>query len=277
MKTNPPDHNNALRREIYAGGIFKLPAGAVSLALVEKINSLLQNEFKNTSLRKIHDSFSFAELSERLMPLRRMLADSPEYHDLLRALIKDYGFLTEENSFDPLRLRCVLHEGHLMRGSARAYALHRDTWYGNPQSQINWWMPLHDVTEGDSFAFYPDYFSKALPNDSAHFNFDDWRGTAGWQGTGGGTYPCYPAVADSQLIQLRKGFKAVAGDIILFSAAHLHGTCQNATGLTRWSLDFRTVHSADLAAQLGAPNVDNDSLPLAGAGYLSTPAPQIKT
>jgi hypothetical protein len=276
MKTKLPDHKYALRRAIYAGGIFKLPAGDVSLSLVEKVNNLLQDEFKNTALRKIHDSLSFAQLSNRLMPLRLVLADSLEYQSLLRELIKSYGFTPQENTFDPFRLRCVLQDGHLLRGSARAYALHRDTWYGNPQSQINWWMPLHDVAEDDSFAFYPEYFSNALPNDSAQFNFNDWRTTAGWQGTGGGTYPCYPAAADSQFLQLRKGFKAAAGDIVLFSAAHLHGTCQNTTGLTRWSLDFRTVHSGDAAAQRGAPNVDNGSLPLAAAGYVRSPATQIK-
>jgi hypothetical protein len=41
--------------------------------------------------------------------------------------------------------------------------------------------------------------------------------------------------------------------------AHFHQTRKNATGRTRFSLDFRTVDLADHEAGVGAPNVDNRS------------------
>lgn len=47
------------------------------------------------------------------------------------------------------------------------------------------------------------------------------------------------------------------GGIILFSEAQLHPTVPNASGVTRFSIDFRTVHSGDLQARCGAPNVDS--------------------
>jgi hypothetical protein len=42
----------------------------------------------------------------------------------------------------------------------------------------------------------------------------------------------------------------------LFSAAQLHGTVPNTSGVARYSIDFRTVHLDEVAAHDGAPNVD---------------------
>ena len=268
MKTSLPENNKVLRQEIYGGNIFKIPAGDVSLRLIEKITRLLEEEFKAVNLRKIHETIDYGVMTGRISHIRRMLADDTGYHDDLRFLLKQYGFKPEENMFDPFRLRSIYHDGHLSRGSERAYALHRDTWFCNPQSQVNWWVPLHDVTEEDSFAFYPDYFNAPVPNTSSRFDFTAWMAAVGWQGMKGGTYAEYPVVENAFLLNPGKSFSAKAGDIILFSGSHLHGTCSNSTGLTRWSLDFRTVNIGDLDAQRGAPNVDNGSLPLATSGYV---------
>ena len=47
------------------------------------------------------------------------------------------------------------------------------------------------------------------------------------------------------------------GGLILFSAAHLHETVPNTSGLARYSIDFRTVHKGDAAARRGAANLDS--------------------
>src|SRR5919112_3055691 len=46
------------------------------------------------------------------------------------------------------------------------------------------------------------------------------------------------------------------GGIILFSAAQLHSSVPNTSGVTRFSIDFRTVHLDDVVAKRGAPNID---------------------
>ena len=48
------------------------------------------------------------------------------------------------------------------------------------------------------------------------------------------------------------------GGLLIFSAAHMHATVPNTSGETRFSIDFRTVHLDDLAAETGAPNIDSD-------------------
>jgi len=54
-------------------------------------------------------------------------------------------------------------------------------------------------------------------------------------------------------------FSCKAGEILLFSGAHLHRTLPQALDRTRFSLDARLVHLVDHAQGLGAPNVDGRS------------------
>ncbi len=48
------------------------------------------------------------------------------------------------------------------------------------------------------------------------------------------------------------------GGIILFSAAQLHSSVPNTSGLTRFSIDFRVVNLDDVVAKRGAPRVDEE-------------------
>ena len=44
---------------------------------------------------------------------------------------------------------------------------------------------------------------------------------------------------------------------MLFSAAQLHSTVPNTCGITRYSIDFRTVHVDDVWTKAGAINIDS--------------------
>ena len=45
---------------------------------------------------------------------------------------------------------------------------------------------------------------------------------------------------------------------MIFSAAHMHSTVPNNSGRTRFSIDFRTVHIADVVERKGGPNIDSE-------------------
>ena len=47
------------------------------------------------------------------------------------------------------------------------------------------------------------------------------------------------------------------GSIIMFSGQQLHATVPNTTEVTRFSIDFRTVHRGDLEMGRGAPRIDS--------------------
>ena len=251
------------RSAIYKGSIFRLPATTETGELVAHIRSLLEQEFG--PLASVHTRFDFLSMKQPLCVLRAKLTTDPRYTETLAAITTVAG-APAELAFDPLRLRCVLPGNHLNKGAEVAYAAHRDTWYGNPQCQVNFWIPLQDVTEEQSFMFFPDVFSKEVPNTSNAFHYDDWMDQHGWQGSKSHAPVTFPAPL--QTPANGRAFSAKAGDIIVFSAAHLHQTVRNKTGVTRFSLDFRAVHLADHAARKGAPNTDNASTPGALRDYL---------
>ena len=203
-----------------------------------------------------------ADFLERLGRLRARLGD-PHWRDRTRQFLTELEVPVEEFAVDRLRLRAVAPGTHLIAAAAPAFYAHRDTWYANPQAQINLWMPLHAVTAHDSFGFYPELFGQAVDNDSEHFDYDEFKEQAGFQNPNRSVQAVYPRwLTDDRAptwpVELE------GGQILLFSAAHLHRTLPNLTDRIRFSVDLRLVHRAEQ----GAPNVDNRSRGSALADYV---------
>jgi hypothetical protein len=265
---SPPASNENLRRALYAGQVFRIDATPASRKLVAAVVALLAAEFgAEVDLRKLQFDLPNQELYERIGKVRHELFFAPELQALVFDLVAEQGFALEENAVDPARMRAVAHLGHENPAAAPAYTVHRDCWYSNPQSQINWWIPLHDVTEGETFAFFPAYFDRPVKNGSAGFDYDQFMANVGWQNTQGAK-AVYPTAEEEFDRASKLPFACKAGDIILFSASHLHQTEKNSSGLMRLSVDFRSVHVEDDAASLGAPNVDNASTGSALKDYM---------
>lgn len=262
----PPPTNSEVREAIYAGKLIRIPASAVSLRLVAAVKAAISAEFKSeTPHQKLQFEIDGGDFYTRISGLRKRLFADKALHAILAELLVEQGFALAEHALDPCQLRALTHLGHENPLAAPAYTAHRDTWYANPESQINWWMPLYDVTEAETFAFYPAYFDKPVANRSEDFDYDG--GDVSWRTTGG--KPVFPRAEEGSFDATgAQPFALSAGDIILFAASHLHQTVKNATGHTRFSVDFRTVHLGDHAAGKGAPNVDNRSRGCAVKDYL---------
>ncbi len=56
--------------------------------------------------------------------------------------------------------------------------------------------------------------------------------------------------------------------MIVFSGAQMHSTVPNTSGITRFSIDFRTVHFDDVVERRGAPNVDSECTGTTMGDYL---------
>lgn len=266
-----PTANDKLRQSIYEGAILRRAATPATLRLVSHVVAQLDREF-GTAVphRQLQFSLPPDELYQRMGKVRRSVFASAETQALVRAVMAEQGFEPEANALDSARLRAVTDGGHENPLAAAAYSAHRDTWYANPQAQINWWIPLYDVSEGETFAFFPMYFDKPVANDSAAFDYDKWSEQVGFQSTGAASSvvpAVYPAATEKFDRRGMVPFAAKAGEIILFAASHLHQTCKNVSGATRLSVDFRTVHVGDHEAGLGAPNVDNQSTGCALVDY----------
>lgn len=199
------------------------------------------------------------EFIARVGPLKSRFTNDLRTKELVRDVLAAFGCDLETTYFDVPRLRVVPHGDYLSSGVSYAYKAHRDTWYSSPSAQVNWWMPVFDVTADRAMSFFPEYWDRAVPNTSADFDYGEWcrvgRAMASSQVREDTRKHPLPLAAVDTRSELR--IAGTRGDAILFSAAQLHSTAPNTSGLTRFSIDFRTIHLADLDDGRGAPNIDS--------------------
>ena len=161
--------------------------------------------------------------------------------------------------FDVPRMRSATAHEYLTTGIAYAFHPHRDTWYSASQAQLNWWFPIYELDPDNGMAFYPRHFASPVPNSSETYNYYRWnrdnRAAASRQ-IGSDTRVQPRLTAD---IDLGPEIRVVTpvGGMMIFSGQQLHATVPNTTEVTRFSIDFRTVHRGDLEKGLAAPRVDS--------------------
>jgi hypothetical protein len=153
----------------------------------------------------------------------------------------------ERTYFDVPKMRSSTSNGYLTTGIAYAWHPHRDTWYSALPSQVNWWMPIYELASDNSMAFHPRYWTQPVRNNSADYNY----------------YEANVVNRGAHVARLIKEDRRIlprpSESIELepqFSAAHMHSSVPNTSGVTRFSIDFRVVNIDDVAAKRGAPNID---------------------
>lgn len=262
VRSRPAD-DALLRRALYDGTVFLLPATAASTALVDLARARLHDELGDEP-RGAHARMSDEELFACVGRLRRELYVEEHAQALLRDMAASIGFDRRQTAFDPARLRVIAHGASENPRAAPVYYAHRDTWYAHPSSVVTIWTALDDLSAEETFVFYPERFRTPVTNDSSIFDYDAWvaRGWSlkiGWQDREASTKARYPQVLGAEDHGPEEGFSCGRGDILLFAGAHFHRTLPQTRGRTRFSLDARLVHLGDHAQGLGAPNVDGRS------------------
>jgi len=266
-----------LRDALYKGDLVRLPPVPASRALVRRAKARLVDELGPQPREAVHH-LSGAELFRRLGRVRKSLYLDPRTVEEIADLLHQHGLQPAEWATDPARLRVVHPHGEDNPAAAAVYAVHRDTWYGHPPALITWWVPLDDLPADQTFEFWPGHLSRPVPNDSEVFDYDDWvsRGWSlkiGWQDAEAGLKARYPAfLGERAELGAGLGFDAQEAESRLFAGAHLHATRPHAAARTRFSLDFRIAHLADVAAGRGAPSVDDRSRGSSLPDYIRLPA-----
>jgi Phytanoyl-CoA dioxygenase (PhyH) len=246
------------RSALYAGGIFVYSPSAATKQLCELAEQLINEAFAPHDPRTIDRHLSMEDCSAVLAKLKPAFIHHPDCKRLLPQIISSIGGDPDAVYFDVPRLRSAYPTTYLTSGIAYAFHPHRDTWYSAPMSQINWWLPITEITPQNCLGFYPEYFHKPLRNNSEIYNYAEWNRTARGEAA--------RHVKSDTRVQPRPQEEVKAepvkiicppGGLIMFSGAHLHETVPNTSGVARYSIDFRTVHHDDAIAHLGAVNVDS--------------------
>jgi ectoine hydroxylase-related dioxygenase (phytanoyl-CoA dioxygenase family) len=195
-----------------------------------------------------------------LSELKPKFIHHPDSKRHIQALLRELGCNLDKTYFDVPKMRSSTSDGYLTSGIAYAWHPHRDTWYSAPACQINWWMPMYEITKDNAMAFHPRYFSKPVANTSAGYNYYLWN-----QQHRGGHVAQFtkedprPLPKPTEPVEMDPQIRLVVppGSIIMFSGGQLHSSVPNTSGVTRFSIDFRLVNTDDAVARRGAPNVDS--------------------
>jgi hypothetical protein len=256
-----PQSTDVNRREKLFNGDFVFYSGTASFsALVDHARAWTERalgaDSEKAQYRLALDAFIPAASG-----LKSGFTNDLQTKVLVRNVLESFGCDLDTTYFDVPRLRVVTSDNYLTAGVGYAYKAHRDTWYSSPESQINWWLPVFDLAHDNTMSMYPGYWSRPIPNSSQEFDYQEWCAIGRKMAVGqvGTDSRRHPLPTEEVRSDSESRFVLSSGEVMLFSASHLHATAPNTSGKTRFSIDFRTVHVDDLVNRRGARNIDNRS------------------
>jgi hypothetical protein len=249
-----------VRRDLaYRGQLHVYSPCPSALALVELARDLIRAAFGPRDPELAQFNMSVEDYAALLAELKPRFIHHPKAKECIQGILQELGCDLRTTYFDVPRMRTATSDNYLTAGIAYAFHPHRDTWYSAPFCQLNWWLPIYDISSDNAMAFHPRYWNQPVRNGSAEYNYDEWnregRKTAAAQlkvDTRKQPHAEESLELDPQIRLLPR-----VGGIIIFSAAQMHSTVPNTSGRTRFSIDFRTVHLDDVVARRGAPNIDS--------------------
>lgn len=261
LYSNSTCSDDQRRIRLYDGSIFVYSPSPATKLLCDLARELSERAFYPHDPRDAQHSLSVDEYVAILSKLKPQFIHHPECRQLIQAILRDVGCNLEETYFDLPRLRTATHGGYLTSGIAYAFKPHRDLWYSTPRCQINWWLPVYPLESENSMAFHMNYWDRPVKNSSSEFNYQDWNRNGRKAATQQVATDQRKQSEALEQLDLNPELRVIPepGGLIMFSAAHLHSTVPNTSGRTRFSIDFRTVHTAELIDNEGAPNIDSAS------------------
>jgi hypothetical protein len=262
--------DDARRARLFAGDLFVQSPTSASMALCALAREMTEAAFAPLDPRTAQHAMPVARFASILADLKPRFIHDPRAKTLIQALLTALGCDPELTYFDVPRLRTSTSDDYLSTGISYAFHPHRDTWYSAPACQVNYWMPVYEVAADNVMAMHPAYWSRGIANGSRDYNYAEWnrtsRATAA-QHIGTDTRrqprPEEPVELDSEV-----RIVTPVGGLLVFSGAHLHSTVPNTSGVTRYSIDFRTVHLHDVEGRRGAPNIDSQCTGTTMGDYL---------
>jgi len=247
------------RQHLYDGQLFVYSPRPSALAFTNFAAEMIKDAFGKEDPTTAQFDMPVEEFVRIFAPLKPAFIHHPESKRLIQAMLEDFGCDMETTYLDVPRLRAVTSDAYLTSGVGYAHHLHRDTWYSAPMCQLNWWLPIFEMSSESSMAFHPKYWNEAVKNGSSKFNYYAWNSTGRADAakhiksdTREQPKPEQPMELDPQVRLITE-----PGGAQVFSAANMHSTVPNTSGRTRFSIDFRTVSLIDVKAKNGAPNLDS--------------------
>lgn len=246
---DPGTNTRQLSARLFAGELLVFRDLDATQAIVSRAQSILRQAFGTDHYLRAEFRLGAATFRARATWARRRIARDPVIEQHWQQALTAVGYPLARLQCDRVRLRVVPAHAENHARALRPLAAHRDTWGSAIMAQVNWWLPLHELAPTRTMLIWPQRFARPISNDSGDWDFDALKG---------GKDPDYPLLPTACAAPGEPGLPVLLepGELLAFSAAHLHAGVSDAAGLTRFSLDTRSVWTDDVAAGRGAPNVD---------------------
>lgn len=246
------------RARVFDGDFFLYTDDRGSRALCALAREMTEEAFAGIDPERAQFDMPVEEFIRRVGPLKSGFTNSARTKELCQAYLSELGCDPIRTYFDLPRLRVVPSDAYLTSGVSYAYKAHRDTWYAHPRQLVNFWIPVYPVVGANAMSMFIRYFDEAVDNGSGQFDYDDWVTNSRFAAAGQVKTEARPHPLPLQPIETRGEIRIAGGvgDAMLFSTCHLHATAPNTSGVTRFSIDLRTVHLDDLEADRG-PALDD--------------------
>ena len=259
IHVDPNFDDNERRQRLFQGDVIIYSNVPEVFAYAEFTRKMVSAVFAPDDPTAVHESRSPEELTDVLVTFKPEFIHHPGSKDHVRRITTALGASPETTYADVPKLRTAFPEGGLSTGIAYAFQAHRDTWYGAPPQQVNWWMPVWPAAFNNVMEFYPRWFGNAIENNSGAYNYYEaniWRSRIK-DFSGSKDTRVHPAPTQAfDDTEPRLCLVPSVGSIMLFSGDQLHATIPNTSSVTRYSIDFRTVDRADVLSGTGAPRTD---------------------
>lgn len=260
----------ARRAELYRGSIFVNRPSESTSKLCRFARSLIEEAFHPLDPLKAHESLPAEKCAQILAALKPYFIHHSQSKEYIQGILREAGCDLETTYFDVPRMRSAYPGDYLRSGIAYAFHPHRDTWYSAPLCQINWWMPVYELNGENCMALHPYYFDRPIRNSSRGYDYQRWNQESRYNAAKHVQTDTRVQPHVEEPIELEPQIRLVCevGGFYLFSAAQLHSTVPNTSRVTRFSIDFRTVHLDDVLRRIGAPNRDSDCTGTTMGDYL---------
>jgi hypothetical protein len=247
------------RRELYEGSIVVHAPRPGALRLCTLAQELIEEAFRPLDPLRVQETLPVEQCAKVLAALKPKFIHHPKSKEYIQAMLTELGCDLEKTYFDVPRMRTAFPGDYLKSGIAYAFHPHRDTWYSAPFCQINWWMPIYPINSENCMALHPPYWNRPVRNGSSQYNYYKWnlesrQGAAQHVKT---DTRVQPRPEEPIELELQVRLVCDVGGVYQFSAAQMHSTVPNTSDVTRYSIDFRTVHLDDIWNRIGAPNIDS--------------------
>ena len=239
------------RSQILGGQVLAIRSCKQISSIIDTIRNVLIDSFNCPDLRNLHLTCDSPTLKQRSIQANNSFREDTTVPSLVCDLLQHLGMdpqqvLWEWPSFRIFLPSNLSNVGTYRNGTTSLLKPHRDTWYGSPQHQINFWGPVIELPESQTLRVFPQYHLKTVENTSA--GRDSWAHNIGLS--------LNPSVLQNVDMSNPVAPPLSLGDCMAFAGHSLHASPSSTLSQTRISFEFRILHELDRLSPYTPVNID---------------------